>query len=128
MTRILELEPGTYKFAVFNSPWPKEQPGFGGFFKKYDLNPYREYSVYYLTADLKAGFTYVPVPLTRGTLDAPAQQVCLSEEPHDSPKARVNISGELRYPSPDAPLVGCSDREPLPPGYTDRYPDQHRID
>lgn len=128
MTRILELAPGQHSFEVFNSPWPQNKTGLDGVMSRYDLNPPREYAVYNLTAELKAGFTYVPVPAARGTLDAPAEQVCLAEEPHDSPAARVNISGELRYPGPDARLIGCSGRVPLPPGFNDRYPDSHRID
>lgn len=128
MTRILELTPGQHSFEAFNTPWPKDRTGLDGVMSRYDLNPPREYAVYHLTAELKAGFTYVPVPAVRGTLDAPAEQICLAEEPHDAPTARVNISGELRYPSPDARLIGCSGRVPIPPGFVDRYPDSRRID
>lgn len=112
MTRILEVSPGRHKFAVSNSSWPNAQPGFSAFLRQNDLdppNPYLEYAVYHLTADLKAGYTYVPVPTTKGPADALIRGICLTEEPHDSPTARVNVTGELRYPSPNAPLVGCSD-------------------
>ena len=112
MTRILELSPGQHSFAAFNSPWPQNKTGLDGVMSRYDLNPPREYAVYHLTADLKAGFTYVPVPATKGNLDAPTEQLCLAEEPHDSPTARVNISGELRYPGPDARLIGCAGQAP----------------
>lgn len=128
MVRTLELRPGFHRVEAFNSPWPKDKPGFEGFLRRYDLNPDREYAIYQMAADLKAGFTYVPVPLKKGSLDAPAEQLCLAEEPHDARMARTNVSGELRYPSSEANLVGCSGRVPRPPGFTDRYPDFRRID
>jgi hypothetical protein len=123
-TRILDLKPGAHKFAAVNHPWEKMRPGILPlgehdsiwvlFFPLLALERDYFYSVYILEADLKPGFTYVPVPLEHGTLDEPAKQLCLAEEPHDSPTARVNISGELRYPSSDAPKVGCSGPAPMP--------------
>jgi hypothetical protein len=125
-TRILELKPGAHQFAVANSPYEKKRPGILPlgeqdstwvlFFPLLALERDSFYSIYFVEVNLKPGFTYVPVPLEKGALDEPAKQICLAEEPHDSPTARVNVSGELRYPSIDAPRVGCADRAPMPKG------------
>jgi hypothetical protein len=137
-TRILELKPGTHKFAVVNYPWEKTRSGILPlgeqdsiwvlYFPILALERDCFYSVYFVEADLKPGFTYVPVPLEKGTLDEPAKQLCLAEEPHDSPSARVNISGELRYPSPDAPKVGCSGRAPIHQRGKESPSNWHRIE
>jgi hypothetical protein len=123
-TRILELKPGIHKFTIVNSPYEKKRPGilplseqdsiWALIYPILTLERDSFYSVYFVEANLKPGFTYVPVPLEKGTLDEPAKQLYLAEEPHDSPTARVNVSGELRYPSSDAPKVGCAGRAPMP--------------